>query len=118
MSGTRIIVMTLILALGLSGWVAQVQALGNPSVHHLASTGADSDGHAGDAECPDAAAAKGGHDHSDQGADCCHLVAPALDLVSPGAYQDSWARRAAFLPPRLEAITGLASSPMLRPPRV
>ncbi len=116
MSGSRIIVVMLIVALSFSGWVAQVQAFGNPSLH-LSSTSGGSEGHAGKADCPDAAA-KGLHDHSDPASDCCHLVAPGLDLFLPAVYPARWAPRTAFLPSPFGAVTSIMSSPILRPPRV
>lgn len=119
MSGSRIIVVMVILALSLSGWMGQAQALGDVSFDVSASTDG-SEGHANGAECPVAAASKAHHDHShgDDGTDCCHLMAPALELYSPSAYQTSWAPVAGFLQSYLESITGIIVSPVLRPPRV
>lgn len=118
MSWSRIIVMVLIFALSLSGWVGQAQALGNLSFDVPASTGGP-EGHADEADCPGAAASKSHHDHSHADGDthCCHLVAPALELCSPSSDQTSWSPATAVLPSCLESITGIIVSPVLRPPR-
>lgn len=119
MSGTRIIVVMLIFALSLSGWVTQVQAVGNVPLDLVTSNGGSE--HSGGADCPDATGSQSHHEHHSDpghGGDCCHVMAPALELYSPSAYQTSWTQTAAFLPARLESITGIMLSPILRPPRV
>mgnify|MGYP006195174171 CR=1 FL=1 len=119
MSAPRIIAMMLILALSLSGWVAQVQAVGNAQLGLVTSVDGSEPTQA--AECPDAAGHQSHHEHHsdpNHGDDCCHVMAPALELYSPSAHQTSWTPTAAFLPAYVESITGTMPSPILRPPKV
>lgn len=119
MSGVRIIVLMLIVALGLSGWAAHVQAFGTASLA-IASEMGGSGWNSEEAECHDGSASEAHHDHShpDHGASSCHMISAGLELYAPSAYPPGWYAKAALRPVHADAVTGVSSSPTLRPPRV
>lgn len=118
MSGVRIIVVMLILALGLSGWAAQVQAFGDFSsdvVSAMGGSGSNSE----EAECHDGSAPEGHHDHTHpgHGPTSCHQISAGLELYAPSTYSPGWCAKAAFAHVHADSVSGIRLSPTLRPPR-
>ena len=115
MKGLRIIVLMLVVALGLSGWATSVHALTESSTELGSSIPAEAD----KADCAKMSGSQVHHDHSQggDGLNCCHVMAPALELYSPGAYPPGWYVKAAHVAAHLDSATGVMPAPTLRPPR-
>lgn len=118
MKGFPIIVVMLVVALGLSGWATNVHALAESSPE-LGSSMPAGDAGADEADCAEAPGSQAHHDQSQggDGLDCCHMVAPAVELYSPGAYPPGWYGKAVLVAVHPGSATGVLPAPTLRPPR-